>query len=83
MATRRRRRHPGDNTWGYCRRPGSIGRCEPCGKYTYLSRKSAKAQARSAHPDEPLSAYQCPQNPEHWHVGHLPPSIKDGRRTRW
>lgn len=82
VATRRQRRHPGDNHWGYTRQPGSIGSCEPCGKYTYLSRKAARRNARRVHPDDPMSAYPCPHNPQHWHVGHLPPAIKDGRRTR-
>lgn len=59
-----------------------LGRCEPCGKVTYLSRKAAKTAAKRANPADPGTAYRCPANGQHWHVGHLPPSIKNGDRSR-
>ncbi len=68
----------------------NLGRCEPCGKAIFLSRKTAKAMAkrvpRQRGPfDDELSrprCYPCPVNPDHWHIGHIPVAVRNGTITR-
>lgn len=55
--------------------------CEPCGKFSYASRKHAKKHARKMSRSE-LSAYQCPHNPNRWHIGHLPRKVIAGQIGR-
>jgi hypothetical protein len=55
--------------------------CDHCGKYTYESRKHARAHARKMSRTG-LNAYRCPINPQWWHLGHLPDSAKAGRVSR-
>lgn len=51
----------------------SHGRCQYCGKLNFASRKDAKAAARVHHPeDNRIRAYQCPEDPQYWHYGHIP-----------
>jgi hypothetical protein len=78
--TRNSSRGPNSSPAGYARIARSVGVCEPCGKYTYLSRKAAKAIAKRANPADPGTAYRCPRNLDQWHVGHLPPEIRNGTR---
>lgn len=77
---RRGSRGPGSNPETYARQPLSVGLCGPCGKKTYLSRKAAKAIAKRANKADPGTAYRCPENLDQWHVGHLPPEIRNGTR---
>lgn len=55
--------------------------CPGCGKYSYESRKHAKAHARKLSRTD-LSAYPCPHNPHMWHLGHLPRRVVEGRAGR-
>jgi hypothetical protein len=53
--------------------------CDACGgKRVYLSRKDARYAAKQANPADPGNAYLCPENPEWWHIGHLPGWVKNG-----
>jgi hypothetical protein len=49
---------------------GVAGFCVPCGKYTYPTRKDAKAALRRAHPGDHQTAYACPEGTGYWHFGH-------------
>lgn len=58
------------------------GICVPAGeKRSYPSRADAKAAAQR-HPDTAkMSAFPCeddPAAPPHYHIGHLPPSVRNG-----
>ncbi len=67
-----------------------IGRCEPCDKAVYLTRANARRDARitppsvgprGGTPTRPR-AYPCPHTPGHWHVGHLPDSVRRGTYSK-
>ena len=62
---------------GY-RDPGIL-RCPTCGKWCYLTRKTARQAARRKHPGHHLSAYRCGK---FWHLGHLPDDITRGEVDR-
>jgi hypothetical protein len=48
-----------------------IGHCPHCGKWTFLSRKTARRAARVLHLDAgQLQAYRCPRELGKWHYGH-------------
>lgn len=46
------------------------GHCTHCDKRTWASRKQARSQAKTQHPDARLHAYRCPHRPGTWHYGH-------------
>lgn len=50
-----------------------------CGKRGYMSRSVARRAAQ--HIDKTLRPYLCDLT-NYWHLGHLPNSIRQGRRTR-
>lgn len=52
-----------------------------CGKWGYLSRRTAKAAARTFHPGDHLSAYRCPAS-GYWHYGHLQNVTRHGHMRR-
>jgi hypothetical protein len=54
--------------------------CDWCGKRCYLTRKNAKVVAR-LHPTH-YTTYQCPVDPQFWHVGRLARAIVQGVITR-
>lgn len=54
--------------------------CEPCGKRSYVSRKDARKVARIHEGHK--SPYECPVNPNYWHIGQLWPTIVAGEETR-
>lgn len=66
----------------YTRKTYGIGRCQPCGKVIYLSRRAARAFAKKWHQGEHMSAYRCPGNGQHWHIGHLADPVVDGSVPR-
>lgn len=76
-----RRARPLSNPQSF-NRVAFVGVCGPCGKHTYLSRKAAKTFAKRVAPGDPGTAYRCPHNAQQWHVGHLPPAIKQGAQAR-
>lgn len=61
-----------------------IGRCEPCDKFIYLSRKTAKVAARKTPSTQGggVRPYPCPVSAGHWHVGHVPGAVRRGDITR-
>lgn len=52
-----------------------IQSCPVCGKVGYGTRSDAKRAARAKHPGDHLSPYRCGNL---WHIGHLPPGVRDG-----
>lgn len=52
-----------------------------CAKICYSTRKRAR-KAASLIRTEHLSPYRCPDDPTHFHLGHLAPAIIEGRTTR-
>lgn len=59
---------PGDSA---ARNGYSGGRCAPCGKWLYISRKAARrARVRVLNTYGVLNAYPCP-HADGWHLGHL------------
>jgi hypothetical protein len=70
------------------KRPGhvewqSYTRCEPCDKASFGSRKHARAAARNGDltGESKLREFRCPVNDAYWHIGRLPPVVKEGRLT--
>lgn len=66
---------------GQARHGHTIGKCAPCDKYIYISRKAARrvrGNLRQAADRGRLNAYQCPHTDGWWHLGNLP-SIPDAR----
>lgn len=59
----------------------TIGRCEPCRKVIYLSRKVARWAARLFPEGSRPRAYRCPATPAHWHIGHVPAAVRQGTLT--
>jgi hypothetical protein len=60
----------------------SIGRCEPCDRSSFLSRKAARRAMKANHPgDAHMSAYPCPAQ-DVWHYGHRPSGGRDLLRWR-
>lgn len=57
----------------------SLGYCEHHKKVLYVSRKQAR---RHRWHGCDLNAYRCDVL-EGWHLGHLPPFVKDGTTRRW
>lgn len=55
---------------------GRQGYCYNCGKMSFDSRKTARANARRNFPHEQLNAFRCYVDDDVWHYGHL----KDGDR---
>lgn len=52
--------------------------CPHSGKWSYVSRKDARRAGRIAHPNDPqIVPYRCPQDEQHWHIGHLGPGGRD------
>lgn len=63
-------------------KPGFHGICPLCGKRSFLTKKLAKRQAHEIDPT--MRVYRCEDNPEVWHMGHLPRAVIQGtidRRT--
>lgn len=58
-----------------------IGVCPDTGKRKYGSKKQAKRAARANHPGEHMNAWQC-QACGHYHLGHLPRTVLQGRVPR-
>lgn len=60
--------------------------CQHCDKDLYRTRKEARRQARSNHPEKVLNAYYCPLG-KGYHYGGLPEGGRDKAReilqTRW
>lgn len=67
-----------------------FGVCTRCGKYRWRSRKAAKACIRrmkgsgrfKGDNNKHLNAYECPDQPGWWHVGHIPTAILRGNVAR-
>lgn len=59
-------------------------RCAPCGgKIDYLDKRSAKLVIRKMKGREGrLNAYRCPEDAQHWHVGHPPAILTAGEVDR-
>lgn len=56
------------------------GRCELHGKNSYSSRNRAKAAIRELK-SPGMREYQCSRDTRYWHIGHLPPAVRDGKHT--
>jgi hypothetical protein len=56
-----------------------VGRCPECGKRRYLSKREAKAAARTVHRGAHLAAYACG---DYWHLGHLNAKVFTGEMER-
>ncbi|MEU5945109.1 hypothetical protein ABZ793_06050 [Micromonospora sp. NPDC047465] len=63
------------------RRPSYIGYCDQHGKRLYPSRKLARRQLRAHRDSQGMRAYPCPLVAGHWHIGHLPKDVREGRIT--
>lgn len=57
-------------------------RCEDCGKGAYPTRKGARAASKANHPQERMTAYECPSMDGVWHYGHLRADVVAGRVGR-
>lgn len=59
--------------------------CAECGKYCYPSRKTARQAAAALRPRDGSTSeprpYRCPDS-DQWHIGHLPPAVIRGERSR-
>ncbi|MFI6266131.1 hypothetical protein [Micromonospora sp. NPDC051006] len=62
-------------------RPGHIGYCDTHQKRLYSSRKQAKQQIRKFHANTGMREYRCDLVKGHWHIGHLPLAVVEGRKT--
>ncbi len=60
-------------------RHGFAGRCGVCGKLRFLTRKDARAFARSRFPNAHMNAYMCGG---YFHIGHLSRAVLAGRASR-
>lgn len=58
------------------------GYCDRCGKQSSPSRRAARTRARSVPGGVHMSSYPCPHNPNVWHIGHLPPRVRQGTLER-
>lgn len=54
--------------------------CTSHGKRLYGSRDTAKQAIRRQH-SKGMRAYRCELVAGYWHIGHLPPAVRDGRKT--
>lgn len=63
--------------------PTCLGRCQPCNKITYQTRKDARTAAKRF-PAADSRPYRCP-HAEGWHLGHLHEYVRTGQvdRTVW
>lgn len=52
-------------------------RCTGCGKVSYLTRRDAKKERRRFR-GSGMNAYPSPENPNFFHLGHLPPAVIHG-----
>lgn len=60
----------------------SAAYCEPCQKFLYISRKSAKTVGRVHGRKAHMSVYPCPEVPSMFHIGHLAKPVITGDTTR-
>lgn len=51
-----------------------------CWKVPYRSRQEARKAIRMMPAEKGLREYRCPDCDD-WHVGHMPRSVRRGRRT--
>lgn len=59
-----------------------LGECEPCGKLIYLSRAAARQVGKRMQAADPRPRpYRCLQNPQQWHLGHIPDAVRQGEIT--
>lgn len=58
----------------------AVAYCDVHGKLSYTDRKRAKEVARQH--SEHKNAYRCDDNPNHWHIGALPPEVRRGHLTK-
>ncbi len=49
---------------------GHRGRCAPCGKLSWLTRKAARHAVKVGHAGEAMTIYRCPVDPDVFHIGH-------------
>lgn len=61
---------PGKN-WQQCR----------CGKRGWVTRSAARSMRKATDPSSAMSAYLCPESGL-YHLGHLPPAVREGRLGR-
>lgn len=57
-----------------------IGWCEVCEKRLYTTRKSARKAIKEAR-DGRMRPYRCSDQPDMFHVGHLPQRVRTGDVT--
>jgi hypothetical protein len=62
------------------RQRAALGWCTVHEKVLFTSRKGAR-KARLFGSE--LTAYRCSVVEGFWHLGHLPPQVKDGTERRW
>lgn len=56
------------------------GTCEVHGKKSYPSKDLAKKAVQEMH-DPGMREYRCDDNDGYWHIGHLPPAVRNGDTT--
>ncbi|WP_431892708.1 hypothetical protein [Micromonospora haikouensis] len=61
--------------------PDHIGYCDNHGKRLFSSRKQAKREIRRLPGGAGMREYRCDLVEGHWHIGHLPPAVREGRKT--
>lgn len=59
-----------------------LGKCRTCNKDIFMSRKSARHQAKILADNGHPRPYQCPVDPTMWHNGHIPDAVRHGVITR-
>ncbi|MBM0275354.1 hypothetical protein [Micromonospora tarensis] len=62
-------------------RPDYVGYCDEHGKRLYPSRKQARKKLREHRSDKGMREYPCDLVEGHWHLGHLPLAVVEGRKT--
>lgn len=58
--------------------------CQPAGKRIYVTRKNARRARQQFGNGHELNVYRCPHG-EHYHIGHLPKSVRRGEydKAEW
>jgi hypothetical protein len=62
-------------------RPSYIGYCDQHGKRLYPNRKQAKQMLRKHRNRQGMREYPCDLVAGHFHIGHLPQVVREGRVT--
>lgn len=61
--------------------PDHIGYCATHSKRLFSSRRLAKQAIRQLRNNSGMREYRCELVAGHWHIGHTPPAVLEGRKT--